>query len=133
MIIHARTTSTSGIEVAQIEKKLLISLSGEQLEEINKDLQERFGVQIVVARKGCVVLVLQKTHLIANCLKDENMVKELLSVLFELVGFSNNNLSEISLRVDLTLGDNDDVDVFKKSQLNGKGIFIKHYICILQL
>lgn len=123
MIIHTSTTPNSGIEVAQIEKKLLSSLSGEQLEKINKTLQERFGIQIVVARKGCVVLVLQKTQLIANCLKDENMVKELVSVLFELVGFSNDNLSEISLRVDLTLGDYADVDAFKKSQLKGKGIY----------
>lgn len=123
MIIHTRTTPNSGIEVAQIEKKLLSSLSGEQLENINKTLQERFGIQIVVARKGCVVLVLQKTQLIANCLKDENMVKELVSVLFELVGFSSDNLSEISLRVDLTLGDYADVDAFKKSQLKGKGIY----------
>lgn len=42
------------------------------------------------------------------------MVKELLLVLFEFVGFLNNNLLEISLRVDLMLGDKDDVDVFKK-------------------
>lgn len=123
MIIHTSTTPNSGIEVAQIEKKLLSSLSGEQLEKINKTLQERFGIQIVVARKGCVVLVLQKTQLIANCLKDETMVKKLVSVLFELVGFSNDNLSEISLRVDLTLGDYADVDAFKKSQLKGKGIY----------
>lgn len=123
MIIHTRTTPNSGFEVAQIEKKLLSSLSGEELEKINKNLQERFGIQIVVARKGCVVLVLQKTQLITNCLKDENMVKELVSVLFELVGFSNDYLSEISLRVDLTLGDYADVDAFKKSQLKGKGIY----------
>lgn len=124
MIIHTRTTPNSGFEVAQIEKKFLSSLSGGELEKINKNLQERFGIQIVVARKGCIVLVLQKTQQITYCLKDENMVKELVSVLFELVGFSNDNLSEISLRVDLTLGDYADVDAFKKSQLKGKGIYM---------
>lgn len=130
-IIHMKTTAYSGIEVAQIEKKLLNSLSGEQLEEINKDLEERFGVKIVVAREGCIILVLQKTQVFANRLKDKNVLIDLLSVLFELVGFSNDNLSEISLRVDLTIGDIADVDAFKKTQSKGKGMaFNEHYTCI---
>lgn len=125
-IIHMK--STSGIEVAKIQEKLLNSLSGEQLEEINKDLEERFGVKIVVAREGCIVLVLQKTQAFANRLEDRDVLIDLLSVLFELAGFSNDNLSEISLRVDLTIGDNADVDAFKKSQSKGKGMtFMNHY------
>lgn len=130
-IIHMKTTA--GIEVAQIQEKLLNSLSGEQLEEINKDLEERFGVKIVVAREGCIVLVLQKTQVFANSLEDKNVLIDLLSVLFELVGFSNDNLSEISLRVDLAIGDNADVDVFKKSQSKGKGMTLNNetlLVCI---
>lgn len=42
------------------------------------------------------------------------MVKKLVLVLFEFVGFLNDNLLEISLWVDFILGDYVDVDVFKK-------------------
>lgn len=42
------------------------------------------------------------------------MVKELVLVLFEFVGFLNDYLLEISLWVDFILGDYVDVDVFKK-------------------
>lgn len=65
-IIHMKTTA--GIEVAQIQEKLLNSLSGEQLEEINKDLEERLQgkdvlflyykklkyLQIVLRTKTCL-------------------------------------------------------------------------------
>lgn len=121
MILHLNTTSTSGLYVARIEERILRSLSGEQLLEINKVLQEKFGVQIVVSRKGCVVLVLRKMKPISQNLMDKSVLREFVSVLFKLVGFSNDNLSKINVQVDLTLGNSADVDHFKKSQLKNTG------------
>lgn len=117
MILHLNTPSTSGLYVARIEERILRSLSGEQLLEINKVLQEKFGVQIVVSRKGCVVLVLRKMKPISQNL----MLREFVSVLFKLVGFSNDDLSKINVQVDLTLGNSADVDHFKESQLKNTG------------
>lgn len=121
MILHLNTTSTSGLYVARIEERILRSLSGEQLLEINKVLQEKFGVQIVVSRKGCVVLVLRKMKPISQNLMDKSVLREFVSVLFKLVGFSNDNLSKINVQVDLTLGNSADVDHFKESQLKNTG------------
>lgn len=134
MILHLNTTSTSGLYVARIEERILRSLSGEQLLEINNVLQEKFGVQIVVSRKGCVVLVLRKMKPISQNLMDKSVLREFVSVLFKLVGFSNDNLSKINVQVDLTLGNSADVDHFKESQLKntGKNIFdakIKFNLC----
>lgn len=121
MILHLNTTSTSGLYVARIEERILRSLSGEQLLEINKVLQEKFGVQIVVSRKGCVVLVLRKMKPISQNLMDKSVLREFVSVLFKLVGFSNDDLSKINVQVDLTLGNSADVDHFKESQLKNTG------------
>lgn len=121
MILHLNTTSTSGLYVARIEERILRSLSGEQLLEINKVLQEKFGVQIVVSRKGCVVLVLRKMKPISQNLMDKGVLKEFVSILFKLIGFSNDNLSKINVQVDLTLGNSADVDHFKESQLKNTG------------
>lgn len=121
MILHLNTTSTSGLYVARIEERILRSLSGEQLLEINKVLQEKFGVQIVVSRKGCVVLVLRKMKPISQNLMDKGVLKEFVSILFKLIGFSNDDLSKINVQVDLTLGNSADVDHFKESQLKNTG------------
>lgn len=121
MILHLNTTSTSGLYVARIEERILRSLSGEQLLEINKVLQEKFGVQIVVSRKGCIVLVLRKMKPISQNLMDKSVLREFVAILFKLVGFSNDNLSKINVQVDLTLGDSADVDLFKGSQLKNTG------------
>lgn len=121
MILHLNTTSTSGLYVARIEERILRSLSGEQLLEINKVLQEKFGVQIVVSRKGCVVLVLRKMKPISQNLMDKGVLREFVSILFKLVGFSNDDLSKINVQVDLTLGNSADVDHFKESQLKNTG------------
>lgn len=121
MILHLNTTSTSGLYVARIEERILWSLSGEQLLEINKVLQEKFGVQIVVSRKGCVVLVLRKMKPISQNLMDKGVLREFVSILFKLIGFSNDDLSKINVQVDLTLGNSADVDHFKESQLKNTG------------
>lgn len=121
MILHLNTTSTSGLYVARIEERILRSLSGEQLLEINKVLQEKFGVQIVVSRKGCVVLVLRKMKPISQNLMDKGVLREFVSILFKLIGFSNDDLSKINVQVDLTLGNSADVDHFKESQLKNTG------------
>lgn len=121
MILHLNTTSTSGLYVARIEERILRSLSGEQLLEINKVLQEKFGVQIVVSRKGCVVLVLRKMKPISQNLMDKGVLREFVSILFKLIGFSNDNLSKINVQVDLILGNSADVDHFKESQLKNTG------------
>lgn len=121
MILHLNTTSTSGLYVARIEERILRSLSGEQLLEINKVLQEKFGVQIVVSRKGCVVLVLRKMKPISQNLMDKSVLREFVSILFKLIGFSNDDLSKINVQVDLTLGNSADVDHFKESQLKNTG------------
>lgn len=121
MILHLNTTATSGLFVARIEERIIRSLSGEQLLEINRVLQEKFGVQIVVSRKGCVVLVLRKMKPISQNLMEKSVIREFFSILFKLVGFSNDNLSKINVQVDLTLGDSADVDLFKGSQLKNTG------------
>ena len=103
MIIHIEPASD--INVARIEKRVLLSLSGERLQEINKILEERFGLQIVVARKGCIVLVMKKVKPDFNFEQNTDILKEFLSELFKMMGFSDEDLSGINMSVDITKGD----------------------------
>ena len=116
LIIHLQ--SAFGIDVARIEERMLRSLSGEQLQEINKIIEEKFGLQIVVARKCCVVLVIEKNKLIFNSVKGTNILEEFLSELFKLIGFSNQDLFSVYISVDITNGDAMDKALFE--ELNKK-------------
>ena len=122
LIIHLQ--SASGIDVARIEERMLLSLSGEQLQEINKIIEERFGLQIVVARKGCVVLVIENNKLIFNSVQGTNFWEIFFSKLFKIIGFSNEDLSEIDIRVDITKGDAMDKAFFEELNKKKKGINI---------
>lgn len=119
LIIHLQ--SASGIDVARIEERMLRSLSGEQLQEINKIIEERFGLKIVVARKSCVVLVIEKNKLIFNSVKGTTILEEFLSELFKLVGFSNQDSFAIYISVDITKGDAMDKALFEELNNKKKG------------
>lgn len=109
-------TATSGVYVAVLEERILQSLSVDQTrEEINKILQEKFGVEVVACKKGSVVLVLRKMIKIPNCLVDKNV---------NLLGFSHDYHSEINLRVQLTSRERDtaDTEIYNRSQLKKNGI-----------
>lgn len=119
LIIHLQ--SAFDIDVARIEERMLRSLSGEQLQEINKIIEEKFGLQIVVARKSCVVLVIEKNKLIFNSVKGTNIFEEFLSELFKLSGFSNQDLFAVYISVDITKGDAMDKALFEELNNKKKG------------
>lgn len=118
MTLRMHTASSSGICIAFLEEKMLQGLSGDQREEINKVLREKFGVEIIVCKKGSVVLVLRKIKPISKGLLYKKTQLDFLSTLFELLGFSNKHPSEINLQVQLKSGN----DTFNESQLKEKGI-----------
>lgn len=118
MTLRMHTASSSGICIAFLEGKMLQGLSGDQREEINKVLREKFGVEIIVCKKGSVVLVLRKIKPISKGLEYKKTQLDFLSTLFELLGFSNKHPSEINLQVQLKSGN----DTFNESQLKEKGL-----------
>ena len=132
LIIHLQ--SASGIDVARIEERMLLSLSGEQLQEINKIIEERFGLQIVVARKSCVVLVIEKNKLIFNSVKGTNILEAFLSELFKLIGYSNQDLFAIDISVDITKGDAMDKALFEELNKKKKGINLTDWsLCYMKI
>ena len=112
MIIHL--IAGLGIDVARIEERMLRSLSGEQLQEINKIIEKRFGVRIVVTRRGSVVLVMEKINADYNFVQNTDIFKEFLTQLFEMMRFSNEDLSGINISMDITRGDDMDKALFKE-------------------
>lgn len=60
MTLQMHTASSSGIFIASLEERMLLALSGNQREEINRVLREKCGVEIIVCRKGSVVLVMRR-------------------------------------------------------------------------
>lgn len=135
LIIHLE--SASGIDVARIEERMLRSLSGEQLQEINKIIGEKFGLQIVVTRRGCVVLVMERYKPVLNFIRNTDNLKFFLSQLFRVIGFSTEDLFGINISVDITRGDAMDKALCKELNNAKRGINITdwplcliHCICI---
>lgn len=118
MTLRMHTALSSGICIAFLEEKMLQALSGDQREEINKVLREKFGVEIIVCKKGSIVLVLRKIKPISKGLMYKKTQLDFLLTLFEHLGFSNKHPSEINFQVQLKSGDN----IFNESQLEEKGI-----------
>lgn len=118
MTLRMHTASSSGVCIAFLEEKILQGLSGDQREEINKVLREKFDVEIIACKKGSVVLVLRKIKPISKSLVYKTTQLDFLSTLFELLGFSNKHPSEINLQVQLKSGN----DTFNESQPKEKGI-----------
>ena len=122
LIIHLE--SASGIDVARIEERMLRSLSGEQLQEINKIIGEKFGLQIVVTRRGCVVLVMERIKPVLNFIRNTDNLKFFLSQLFRVIGFSTEDLFGINISVDITRGDAMDKALCKELNNAKRGINI---------
>lgn len=119
MTLQMHTASSSGIFIASLEERMLLALSGNQREEINRVLREKFGVEIIFCRRGSVVLVMRKIKPIFKGLVYQKNQLDFLSTLFELLGFSKKHPSEINLQVQLKSED----EPFNESQLKEKGIY----------
>ncbi|XP_061196713.1 uncharacterized protein LOC133204991 [Saccostrea echinata] len=116
MILHMEAPSSSGIYVAHIEEQVLRSLSGEKLQTVNAVLKDKFDVEIVVQRKGCIVLVLRKIkHFSTKRLLDVCVMEQFLAALFNFAEISSDEISLISFRIDIALGDSVDVNRFQKT------------------
>lgn len=118
MTLNMHPASSSTICVASLEERILQSLSGDEREEINRVLLEKFGVKIVDCMKGSIVLLLRKMKPLPDCLVIKKVQLEFLSTLFTLYGLSYVYLSEINLRVQLTPVE----DIFDESQLKKTGL-----------
>ncbi|XP_062566811.1 uncharacterized protein LOC134229108 [Saccostrea cucullata] len=115
MILHMETSP--GIYVAHIEEQVLRSLSGEKLQTVNAVLKDKFGVEIVVQRKGCIVLVLRRIkNFSTRRLLDTCFLEQFLVALFGFAGISSEDISAISFRIDIAMGDSDDVERFQKTR-----------------
>jgi hypothetical protein len=110
MILHMEAPSSSGLYIARIEENVLKSLSGPKLESVNAVLRDKFGVEIVVHRKGCVVLVLRKSMPFSKNLLDAKILEQFLITLLGYAGLSIEELIMMRFRLDVTKGDSADVN-----------------------